>query len=49
MKDIVCRRAIAMLAKIIFRIAIPIRALENDEWTALARLSNGDFSLFEED
>lgn len=45
--DVVCRRAIVMLAKIVFRIAI--RDLENDEWAALEKLSNGDFSWFEED
>ena len=47
MKDVVCRKAIAMLAAIVFRIAI--RDLENDEWAALKRLSNGDFSWYEED
>jgi hypothetical protein len=49
MKDVVCRKAITMLAAIVFRIAVPIRDLENDEWTALERLSHGDFSWFEED
>lgn len=49
MKDVVCRKAIAMLAAIVFRIAVPIRDLENDEWAALERLTNGDFSWFEED
>lgn len=47
MKDVVCRKAIAMLATIIFRIAI--RDLDNDEWAALERLSHGDFSWFEEE
>lgn len=49
MKDVVCRKAIVMLAKIVFRIAMPTRDLNNDEWAALERLSDGDFSWFEED
>lgn len=48
MKDVVCRKAIAMLAAIVFRLAIP-DYLENDEREALERLSDGDFSWFEED
>lgn len=48
MKDVVCRKAIVMLAKIVFRLAIP-DYLENDEYEALERLSNDDFSWFEED
>lgn len=47
MKDVVCRKAIAMLAAIVFRLAVP--DLNNDAWEALERLSKGDFSWFEED
>ncbi len=49
MKDIICRKAIIMLAKVIFKLAVEAKVLENDEWEALERLSNEDFSWFMEE
>lgn len=49
MKDVICRKALILLAKVVFKLAVKANILGNDEWVALERLSEDDFSWFEED